>query len=396
MNAETLNTKNKQGEEITTSWDFMNEDDWSDDIDYFPGDYDEEYGIEADFHDKVDEVINLNLGNALIRLEKVLEKFPIHHVSVTVDVNGMENTEAFCMNSGDFETTGRNSIGIGVGPRMLRSFLEKHFYPNSFNNPYYELNFDHELIHGMDQNLWKYSPKGLSAKTPKEHLLHYLLKYQTEGLACFSTFLRGHLAEKSFIKAASKFDKKWRLLTSFDEQNPENWKNVLNKMESHQNDPYHLGPMMVLQAIKVKASENNDDTTLNSLEKAMKIEYLNNDEINHLIIAGLELSFPEFVDGLYKPDLKGRSFMDKHVLFAAFERLNTWTDYLTEDEKNKASQEASITELEKELESINHLDDEMMVLKKLELDYQITNKKAYQDYQSRCNEFYENLFVISL
>ncbi|WP_395803804.1 hypothetical protein, partial [Daejeonella sp.] len=268
MNTETLHSNINPLEKITTSWDFMNEDDWHEEIDCFPGDYDEEYGIEADFHDKVDEVINLNLSNSLIRLETVLEKFPIHHISVTIDVNGMENTDAFCMNSGDFETTGRNSIGIGVGPRMLRSFLEKLFYPNSFNDPYYELNFDHELIHGMDQNLWIYSPKGVNAKTPKEHLLHYLLKYQTEGLACFSTFLRGHLAEKSFIKAASKFDKKWRLLTSFDEQNPENWKNLLNKMESHQNDPYHLGPMMVLQAIKVKAGENNDDTTLNLLEKA--------------------------------------------------------------------------------------------------------------------------------
>jgi hypothetical protein len=396
MNTETLHSNINPLEKITTSWDFMNEDDWSDDIDYFPGDYDEEYGIEADFHDKVDKVINLNLRNALSRLETVLEKFPIHHISVTVDVNGMENTEAFCMNSGEFETTGRNSIGIGVGPRMLRSFLEKHFYANSFNDPYYELNFDHELIHGMDQNLWKYSPKGLSAKTPKEHLLHYLLKYQTEGLACFSTFLRGHLAEKSFIKAATKFDKKWSLLTSFDEQNPENWKELLNKMESHQNDPYHLGPLMVLQAIKVKASENNDDATLNLLEKAMNIEYLNNDEINHLIIAGLELSFPEFVNGLYKPDLKGRSFMNKDVLFAAFEQVNSWEDYLTEDEKNKVSQEASIKELEKDLESINQLDDEMVVLKKLELDYQIKNKKGYQDYQSRCNEFYENLFAISL
>ena len=167
-------------------------------------------------------------------------------------------------------------------------------------------------------------------------------------------------------------------------------------MESHQNDPYHLGPMMVLQAIKVKASENNDDKTLNLLEKAMNIEYLNNDEINHLIIAGLELSFPEFVDGLYKPDLKGRSFMNKDVLFAAFEQVNSWEDYLTEDEKNKVSQEASIKELEKDLERINQLDDEMVALKKLELDYQIKNKKGYQDYQSRCNEFYENLFAISL
>jgi hypothetical protein len=142
--------------------------------------------------------------------------------------------------------------------------------------------------------------------------------------------------------------------------------------------------MMVLQAIKVKAVENQDSTTLNLLEKAMNIEYLNNEEINHLIIAGLELSFPEFVNGLYKPDLKGRSFMNKDVLFAAFEQVNSWEDYLTEDEKNKVSQEASIKELEKDLERINQLDDEMVALKKLELDYQIKNKKGYQDYQSRC------------
>lgn len=391
MNTETLKTNIAVREKITTTWDFMNEDDWCDDIDRFPGDYDEEYGIEADFHDKVDEVINLNLRNSLIRLETVLEKFPIHHISVTVDVNGMENTDAFCMNSGDFETTGRNSIGIGVGPRMLRSFLEKHFYANSFNDPYYELNFDHELIHGMDQTLWNYSPKGVNPKSPKEQLLHYLLKYQSEGLACFSTFLRGHLAEKSFIKAASKFDKNWRLITNFDEQNPENWKNISNKMEIHQNDPYNLGPMMVLQAIKVKASESNDSRLLDLLEKAMNIEYLNNDEINQLIIAGLELSFPEFVNGLYKPDLKGRSFMNKDFLFSAFEQVNSWEDYLTEEEKNKASQKVSISDLEHELNSINHLEGETSVLKKLELNYHIKTGKAYQNYQTKCHDFYKQL-----
>lgn len=391
MNTETLRKNIAVRENITTSWDFMNEDDWSDDIDFFPGDYDEEYGIEADFHDKVDEVINLNLKNALIRLETVLEKFPIHHISVTVDVNGIENIDAFCMNSGDFETTGKNSIGIGVGPRMLKSFLEKLFYSNSFNDPYYELNFDHELIHGMDQNLWNYQPQGISSETPREHLLQYLLKHQSEGLACFSTFLRGHLAEKSFIKAASKFDKNWKLLTNFDEQNPENWKNVLTNMESHQNDPYNLGPMIVLQAIKVKASEGNDSRLLDLLEKAMNIEYLKNDEINQLIIAGLELSFPEFVNGLYKPDLKGRSFMNKDILFSAFDQVNSWEDYLTEDEKNKASQKASISDLENELNSINHLEDEMSVLKKLELNYLIKTGKEYRNYQVKCQDFYKQL-----
>ena len=40
MNTETLKTNIALREEITTSWDFMNEDDWSENMDYFPGDYD--------------------------------------------------------------------------------------------------------------------------------------------------------------------------------------------------------------------------------------------------------------------------------------------------------------------------------------------------------------------
>jgi hypothetical protein len=391
MNTETLNSNISPLEKITTSWDFMNEDDWHEEIDCFPGEYDEEYGIEADFCDKIDEVISLNLGKALIRLETVLEKFPIHHISVTVDLNGMENTDAFCMNSGSNQESGENNIGIGIGPGMVKSFLEKHFYANAYTNPYYELNFDHELIHGMDQNLWAYNPKGISPETPKEFILNYLLKYQSEGLACFSTFLRGMLAEKSFNKAANKFQKNWAIVTSFSEQNPENWQTISNKLKSHSYDPYNLGPMMVLQALNVKASLRNDLEQIQLLTKAMNIEVLTNDEINQLIIAGLELSFPEFVTGLYKPDASGRSFMPKEMLLPALDQVNSWSNFLTDDQQTKSEERTPISTLEEELDSIKHLDDEMLELKKLELDYNITIRKEYQQYQIKCDEFYRQI-----
>lgn len=392
MNTETLNKSTEKKNQPSFSWYFFNEEEWCEEIENFPGDYDEEYGVESDFFDKIDEIINLHLGNALNRLDAVLEKFPIHHVSVCVDLMGMDKTDAFCLNSGDFEETGRNNIGLGIGPGMVRSFLERHFYPNAYAEPYHELNFDHELIHGMDQNLWTYSPKGISPETPKEHLLAYLLKYQTEGLACFSTFLRGHLGEKSFRKAASKFEKNLNVISSFKEQNPENWITLLNKLDSHGNDPYRIGSMMVLQAIKVKASENNNFSTLNLLEKAMNIEYLNNDEINDLIIEGLHLSFPEFVNGLYKADLNGATFIPKDNLFAAFEHVNSWTNYLTEEEKKKNFKKPSITELEMELASIKDLEDEFIDLRKCEIDYNIKTQKDYQKYQSKCEDFYEQVF----
>ena len=391
MNMQTLTASTKKMSQISTSWYFTDEEDWADEIDYFPGEYDDEDSKDSDFCDNLDEVIHLNLDNAINRLDSVLNKFPIHGISVNVDLMGMNDTDAFCLNSGSYQQSGKNNIGIGIGPGMVKSFLEKHFYANAYTNPYYELNFDHELIHGMDQNLWAYNPKGISPETPKEFIVNYLLKYQSEGLACFSTFLRGMLAEKSFIKAADKFQKNWSIVTSFSEQNPENWQTISSKLKSHSYDPYNLGPMMVLQALNVKASQGNDLEQIQLLTKAMNIEVLTNDEINQLIIAGLELSFPEFVNGLHKPDASGRSFMPKEMLLPALDQVNSWFNFLTDDQQKKYEERTSISTLEEELESIKHLDDEMLELKQLELDYNITIGKQYQQYQIRCDEFYQQI-----
>ena len=391
MNMQTLTASTKKMSQISTSWYFTDEEDWADEIDYFPGEYDDEDSKESDFCDKLDEVIHLNLDNAINRLDSVLNKFPIHHISVNVDLMGMHDTDAFCLNSGSYQQSGENNIGIGIGPGMVKSFLEKHFYANAYTNPYYELNFDHELIHGMDQNLWAYNPKGISPETPKEFIVNYLLKYQSEGLACFSTFLRGILAEKSFNQAANKFQKNWAIVTSFSEQNPENWQTISSKLNSHSYDPYNLGPMMVLQALNVKASQGNDLEHIQLISKAMNIEVLTNDEINQLIIAGLELSFPEFVNGLYKPDASGRSFLPKEMLLPALAQINSWTNFLTVDQQKKYEERTPISTLEEELDSIKYLDDEMLELKKLELDYNITIGKEYRKYQIRCDEFYQQI-----
>jgi hypothetical protein len=180
-------------------------------------------------------------------------------------------------------------------------------------------------------------------------------------------------------------------VTSFSEQNPENWQTISNKLKSHIYDPYNLGPMMVLQALNVKARQGNDLEQIKLLTKAMNIEVLTNDEINQLIIAGLELSFPEFVNGLHKPDASGRSFMPKGMLLPALNQINSWFNFLTDDQQTKSEERTPISTLEEELESIKHLDDEMLELKKLELNYAITIGKEYQKYQIRCDEFYQQI-----
>lgn len=388
MCTEMQKTSLEEKSPIPFSWYFMNEEDWVDEIDEFPGDYDEDYGIESDFCDKIDEVIKLNLGNALNRLELVLKKFPIHHISVNVDLSGLKHTDAFCINSGMFQESGENNICIGIGPGMLKSFLEKYFYPNADSSFYHELNFDHELIHGMDQNLWSYNPKGVSPETPKEFLMDYLLKYQTEGLACFSTFLRGILGEKSFSKASSKFKKNWAIVTSFSQQDPQNWKTLTEKLGSHRHDPYNLGSMMVLQGIKVKACVNHNFDLIQLVEKAMNIDVLNLDEINELIIAGLELSFPEFVSGLHETDHRGISFISLENFLPALKQVNSWNNYLSDVQHKKIDQKVSIPDLEKELLSLKDIEDEMIELKKLELEYAIQQSINYKKYQLNCDKFY--------
>jgi len=64
---------------------------------------------------------------------------------------------------------------------------------------------------------------------------------------------------------------------------------------------------------------------------------------------------------------------------------------LPEDQQKKSEERTPISTLEEELDSIKHLDDEMLELKKLELDYNITIGKEYQKYQIRCDEFYQQI-----
>ena len=42
MNMQTLTASTKKMSQISTSWYFTDEEDWADEIDYFPGEYDDE------------------------------------------------------------------------------------------------------------------------------------------------------------------------------------------------------------------------------------------------------------------------------------------------------------------------------------------------------------------
>jgi len=79
------------------------------------------------------------------------------------------------------------------------------------------------------------------------------------------------------------------------------------------------------------------------------------------------------------------------MLLPALEQVNSWFNFLTDDQQTKSEERTPISTLEEELESIKHLDDEMLELKKLELNYAITIGKEYQKYQIRCDEFYQQI-----
>lgn len=89
----------------------------------------------------------------------------------------------------------------------------------------------------------------------------------------------------------------------------------------------------------LKPARSNDLEQSQLLNKAMNIEVLTTDEINQLIIAGLELSFREFVNGLYTPNISRRSFMPKEMLLPALAQINSWSNFLTDDEQKNLKKE---------------------------------------------------------
>lgn len=387
-----MNTTVVQKASIPMSWEFMNEGCWHEFMDQFPGNYDEEYGAEADFYEKVDEIVTLHYKNALQRLDDVLEKYPIHFTSISVDVMGMDDTAAFCLTPLPNKNKRNNTVSMGIGPGMVRAFLEKYWYPNAYISPFHELNFDHELIHGIDNNLKTYSTTLYSVESPKDIVLKYLLHYQTEGLASLVTFLRGISGEKSYQKASSKFNKNWSTLTMFAEPNPENWEMVSKTLKKHSYDFYELGPMMVLRAIEVQALNQNNTMRMQLVKKAINIEKLTQKEINELIIAGLELSLPQFVTGLITPSFNNAPFIKMEDLKFGLEYIFQWVNYQSSESLVTCQPVKTMAELESELQSIKHIGGEDS--KKFELEFAMMELEEKSAYEVHRSNFYKQFISI--
>jgi len=365
---------------------FTDEDNYDDFIPDFPGVYENEDQEGPIFEDVIHEVTMQYLHKAFDRLEYLFESDPIHNISIGIDLMGLAGIEA--IQTGGLNKDGKNNIMIGLMPNMIRAFLNKYWYQNSFLDPFYELNFDHELVHGLDTIILPLNPSFVNQKLPKEYFIKYLMKYRLEGLACLVTFLRGIQGEKSIVKSKEIFQSKIEKLLHCGMENKDDCEKFNEKVEDERNDPYEIGPMMMLHVIGVKAIRENDDTLLDLVKKGMRIEYVTDLEINRIIAAGLKIDLCEYISSLCEISWDERPFIEREKMKQMCQTVYYWELAPKDVNLSISASSKELEDLEHKLAGLNRsaLSEDDYTL--FEIEFNIDQLKKHINYHAECEDLY--------
>lgn len=389
MTENTLISENKT-RMISTSIYFTDEDNYDDFIPDFPGFYENEDQEGPIFEDVIHEVTMQYLHKAFDRLEDLFECDPINHISIGLDLMGFAGIEA--VQTGGLNKDGKNNIMIGLMPNMIRAFLNKYWYSNSYLSPFFELNIDHELVHGLDTIILPLNPSFVNQKLPKEYFIKYLMKYRMEGLACLVTFLRGIQGEKSIVKSKELFQSKIKKLFNCAIENKDDCEKFNEKVEEDKNDPYEIGPMMMLHVIGVKAIRENDDTLLDLVKKGMRIEFLTDLEINRIIAAGLKIDLCEYISSLSENGWDEATFVELEKMKKMCQTVYYWELAPKNVNLSISASSKELEDLEYKLASLDRdtLSENDYTL--FEMEFNIDQLKKLINYHEECEDLYLKYF----
>ena len=287
--------------------------------DEFITDYPGDYGLEKRnvFWDDLEKILHKYLKDSIIRLGHLIEKHPIESISFAHYMLGERGMDANI----DKANVGRKNVVIGIMPDMIIEFLNRHWYPNTY--PILkELNFDHELVHGMDELMRQYLSLSYKNIQPVEYLFSYLITYRTEGLASLTSFLRGIDGEKSMRKAKKSFRESLIGIVNKNTDSDNDWVELWKLMERDNRKPYSIGPMMMLHAINVKAYNEKDKGIAELADRAINMEKLENEEINKLIDMGLAIDLPAYILSLCQSGNGKEAFIEKELVINVFKKLH--------------------------------------------------------------------------
>lgn len=375
---------------IPTSIYFTDEDNYDDFISDFPGVYENEDQEGPIFEDVIHEVTMQYLHKAFDRMEDLFECDPIHNISIGIDLMGLAGIEA--IQTGGINKDGKNNIMIGLMPNMIRAFLNKYWHQNSFLDSFYELNFDHELVHGLDTIALPLNLSFVTQKLPMEYFIKYLMKYRMEGLACLVTFLRGIQGEKSIVKSKELFQSKIEKLHHCALDNRDDCEKFNKKTEEDRFDPYEIGPMMMLHVIGVKAISDKDDALLNLVKKGMKIEFLTDSEINRIIAAGLKIDLYEYILGLSENGCDETPFIESEKMQLICQMVYYWELAPKDVNLSIFASSKELEELENKLDGLDRSTLSEYDYTPYELEFNIDQLKNQINYHAECKNLYLKYF----
>jgi len=383
-----FSVSNNKSHLIPLSLYFTDEDSYYDHIDNFPGVYDEE-DIEGEvFEEVIFKLSKQYLYEAFDRLSNLFDNNPIESISLQIDLMGYEGTESTHVR-GQFKYN-KNCVNIGLMPPMIRAFLNKYWYSNSYLNLFYKLNFDHELIHALDTIVIPLSLSLAQKLHPREYFVNYLLHYRMEGLACLVTFLRGIDGEKSVVKAMKKFENQVDELSKIASGETSDWQKFKHQLDENKNDAYAIGQMMMLHVIWVKANAAQDKSLLKLVEKGMRIEFLSDEEISLLLAAGLSIDLNEYLMNLGVNGLKGNSFISSEKMKYLCQFVDDWNLQLSDEKIGVIANLDDLKLMEEELAKIDMSALSEDNFRPYEIKLAIETYEEQVAYSKKCKELYIN------
>lgn len=275
-----------------------------DDIKEFEGDWEND---DIFFEEIVYNVVAKHVMSAVRNLEPLLCNRIINHISVGVDILGIEpGVAGFYYAFSDVEA---GSYGFNIGGYMVNEYLKAYW------NKEYELDtniafvWEHELTHLLDQHSLEEFKFCNNSTDVREFFMHYLLKYRNEGIAELYPMLKKPETIVNIEMAKERFAKELARINGLAWDDKNGVEEVKKSLLDH-TLYYTVGPWMILHILANSETVEIRSCAVAICDKISRSEAIENAEILKLIEYALAINNAQFIRALTKPGLDGKVFVE--------------------------------------------------------------------------------------
>jgi len=297
----TTDTQIAEVQSLPTVQAYITAEDYSqEDVAYLPGTYDWDFEEGPFFEDVALEVTEKAFQEACVRLKPLLERFPIQHLAVGIDIYGMEGYPTILHFGTNVGENGKATASFMMQPVLLEELLTVYFDENYVIKPQLLQQFDMALIHSMDYLSGQYLPLPDASVNPLTHLVFFLSGLRQVGMNKLVSSLQH--SESNEISNGDPISTD-ELVKDFGQGNDlfEKTNLFIQKLAP---SIYKNAALIMLQAIRIDGSMKGDIQIAHLVEKVMNSpgNVISREEGFQLISYVLEMKNEEFLLAIGKSD----------------------------------------------------------------------------------------------